>query len=1100
MLRGRPRRGRAPRVAGDTEWYKDAVIYELHVRSFQDSNGDGVGDFAGLVSRLDYLEELGVTALWLLPFYPSPLRDDGYDIGDYTDVHPAYGTLADFRRFLDEAHRRGLRVITELVVNHTSDQHHWFQRARTAPPGTPEREFYVWSDSPERYEGARIIFSDTERSNWTWDPVAQSYFWHRFYSHQPDLNFETPAVFEAVTGVLDFWFELGVDGMRLDAVPYLVEREDTHSENLRETHDILKRLRRHVDARFGTRMFLAEANQWPEDAAAYFGNGDESHMVFHFPLMPRLFMAMRQEDRLPIVDILAQTPDAPPGCQWGLFLRNHDELTLEMVTEEERQYMYHVYAADTQARINLGIRRRLAPLVSNDRRRIELLNMLLFSMPGTPIVYYGDEIGMGDNIYLGDRDGVRTPMQWSSERNAGFSRGNPQRLFLPLIVDEQYHYQTVNVEQQAANGFSLLAWMKRLIAARRRYQAFGRGDFELVDTVNTRVLAYVRRHADEQVLVVANLSRLSQHVELDLGPWQGHLPIELFGRTAFPPIGDAPYVLTLAPHACFWFELQAPGRGAAEPALHELRIDERWDEIVERGGRADLEAALTSPVERSMAWASGARAVLSVRIEDAVRVGSGSRHYLLLVLQATFTTGEPQRYFLAMGCRRRRSGGASRNDIALIRSSSGRGVQVLYDAGEDRQLAEALLALVREAGSLEGGAGTVQTSRLVDPVVLDAAGPEGRIRRLRRGANTVVPLGGKVVLKLFRQLDAGVNPEIELGTHLQAVGFPHVAALYGSVHFEWHAPRPTERVAVGVLQQFVKNGGEAWQHAVKAASTYFDRARRSRRKPTVVSSLVPSLAPLDSGDPDDDLLDGYLDDVRLIAARTAALHRALAADRTHPDLSPEPFGPLSRRSMYQGMRSLAVAVTTKLRAWRGEAPENAQPLVDALVARQDDVMAVFRGVVDRAVRGQRIRCHGNLHLGQVLHVGGDLVFIDFEGEPGRPLYERRLKRSPLQDVAALVRSFHYAAHAALRRRRTRERHPARLTGWLRAWQHRVSTVFIDTYLEASEGAGLLPADPEEVAILLHAHLLDRAYYELGFEVNHRSEWATAPLIDIPLLL
>jgi maltose alpha-D-glucosyltransferase / alpha-amylase len=1104
MLRVRGRQDPASRVAGDAEWYKDAIIYELHVRSFQDSNADGVGDFPGLISRLSYLQGLGATALWLLPFYPSPLRDDGYDIADYTDVHPAYGTLDDFRRFLDEAHHRGLRVITELVVNHTSDQHRWFQRARSAPAGSPEREFYVWSDSPERYGGARVIFSDTELSNWSWDPVAQAYFWHRFYSHQPDLNFDNPAVFDAVRDVLDFWFEMGVDGMRLDAVPYLVEREGTHSENLRETHGILKRLRSHVDARFSNRMFLAEANQWPEDAAAYFGDGDESHMVFHFPLMPRLFMALRQEDRLPIVDILAQTPAAPDGCQWGLFLRNHDELTLEMVTEEERQYMYHVFATDPQARLNLGIRRRLAPLVGNDRSRIQLLNMLLFSMPGTPILYYGDEIGMGDNIYLGDRNGVRTPMQWSPQRNAGFSTANPQRLFLPLIVDEQYHYQTVNVEQQVTTGSSLLSWMTRMIAARRRYQAFGRGDIHFIDTMNTRVLAYTRRYGEEQVLVVANLSRFAQHVDLDLADWQAHVPIELFGRTTFPPIGSAPYTLTLTPHGCFWFELQAPRDEGDEPprVLHELHVEQEWDEIVEGRARAELESALLRHVERRMALASGARPVLSVRIDDALRIRSGPHTYVLLVVFTSFTVGEPQRYLVALGSRRR-TGRTERspNDVALIRSARGRQDHVLYDASGDGELAGALFSFVRDTGSLQGQAGSLEAVRLADAHVLRRAGRAGQVRRVRRGPNTVVPLGGRTLLKLFRQLDAGINPEIELGAHLNAQEFPHVAAVYGSLHYHWSDTTRVERVAVGILQEFVENEGEAWLRAVKAAAAYVRKALDAPRVPPEPRTLLPSVGSPGVAADYDDLIGPYLDEVRLLAARTAALHRALAADREHPELAPEPLGPLSRRSSYQSMRTLAVAVTRKLRGWRGEAPPDMQLLVDELVARQDDVVAVFRRLLDRPMKGQRIRCHGNLHLGQVLHAAGDLMFIDFEGEPGRPLYERRLKRSPLQDVATLVRSYHYAGHAAGRRRDgTPPADAGRLAAWLRHWQRRVSCVFVEAYLAAIEDTGFLPEDPADAGALLDAHLLERAYYELGFELSHRPDWVRAPLADIPALL
>src|SRR5215471_18959200 len=545
--------------AADPLWYKDAVIYELHVRAFKDSNADGIGDFPGLIQKMDYLQDLGVTVLWVLPFFSSPLKDDGYDISDYLNVHPMYGTIDDFRAFLAAAHDRGLQVMIELVVNHTSDQHPWFQRARQAPPNSLERDFYVWSNSEEKYKGARIIFSDTERSNWTWDPVAKQYFWHRFFSHQPDLNYDNPAVVDEVVKVMRYWLDMGVDALRVDAIPYLVEREGTSCENLQETHAIIKQLRKEIDAGYANRMLLAEANQWPSDVRPYFGDGDECHMAFHFPLMPRIYMALRQEDRLPITDIVAQTPSIPETCQWGLFLRNHDELTLEMVTNDERDYMYIAYSADPRMRVNLGIRRRLAPLVDNNRRRIELLNSLLFSFPGTPIIYYGDEIGMGDNIYLGDRNGVRTPMQWSPDRNAGFSTATPARLYSPVIMDPVWGYEAVNVEAQQGDPSSLLNWMRNMIALRKVFSVFGRGTLEFLDPDNRKVLAYLRRYADEQILCVANLSRFAQPVDLDLSELEGMVPIEMLGYVEFPPIGRQPYRFTLNAYGFMWLELhEAP--------------------------------------------------------------------------------------------------------------------------------------------------------------------------------------------------------------------------------------------------------------------------------------------------------------------------------------------------------------------------------------------------------------------------------------------------------------------------------------------------------------------------------------------------------------
>ncbi len=542
-------------MADDGLWYKDAIVYQLHIKSYRDSNGDGFGDFRGLIEKLDYVRELGANTLWLLPFYPSPLRDDGYDIAAYEEIHSTYGTIEDFTAFMEAAHARGIRVLTELVINHTSDQHPWFQRARRAPKGSAYRDWYVWSDDPNTYADARIIFTDTENSNWAWDPEAQQFYWHRFFSHQPDLNFDNPHVLEAVTNVMRFWLRLGVDGLRLDAIPYLVEREGTNCENLPETHDVLRALRAALDEEFPGRIFLAEANQWPSDVRHYFGNSDECQMAFHFPVMPRMYMALRKEDRTPIVDIMRQTPEIPPDCQWAIFLRNHDELTLEMVTSEERDYMYREYAREPRMRVNVGIRRRLSPLMESGRRQIELMNALLMSLPGTPIIYYGDEIGMGDNIYLGDRNGVRTPMQWSADRNAGFSEADTAALYSPLIVDPPYGYHTVNVQAQERVPTSLLRWMRRLIAVRQQYKAFGRGTWEPVDADNRRVLVFLRRYRDETILCVNNLSRFAQFVELDLHEFNGMVPLELWSKQCFPPIGQLSYLLTLGPHNFLWFRI-----------------------------------------------------------------------------------------------------------------------------------------------------------------------------------------------------------------------------------------------------------------------------------------------------------------------------------------------------------------------------------------------------------------------------------------------------------------------------------------------------------------------------------------------------------------
>jgi len=620
-------------------WYKDALVYELHVKSFFDSNGDGIGDFEGLIRKLDYLQELGVTALWLLPFYPSPLLDDGYDISDYFHINPDYGTMADFRRLLREAHKRRIRVITELVINHTSSQHKWFQRSRQSPPGSLWRDFYVWSDTTDKYKDARIIFTDFETSNWAWDPVARAYYWHRFYSHQPDLNYDNPRVRRMMLRVVDYWFNLGVDGMRLDAVPYLYERDGTNCENLPETHAFLKELRAHVDKKFKDRMLLAEANQWPEDAAAYFGSGDECHMAFHFPIMPRLFMAVRMEDRFPIIDILEQSLNIPPTCQWAMFLRNHDELTLEMVTDQERDYMYKAYAQDPRARINVGIRRRLAPLLGNNRRLIELMKGLLFSLPGTPILYYGDEIGMGDNYHLGDRDGVRTPMQWTADMNAGFSTANPQQLFLPVIIDPEYHFTTVNVENQLRNLSSFLWFMRQLIAQRKSVQALGRGSLQFLASDNSKVLTFLRTYGGQNILVIANLSRQSQAVHIQMPSQAGFHVRDMFSGNEFPRVTEAPYIVTLTPYAFYWFILEPPVPPAHQELAHpvEVQSDLTWEELPGSGAASQLLPALGQYVRRARWFGGKGRDVREVRIADTLALPTPTRPLFLLLLEVTYT-------------------------------------------------------------------------------------------------------------------------------------------------------------------------------------------------------------------------------------------------------------------------------------------------------------------------------------------------------------------------------------------------------------------------------------------------------------------------------
>ncbi|MDL2334581.1 MAG: maltose alpha-D-glucosyltransferase [Chloroflexota bacterium] len=1107
----------------DPHWYKDAVIYELHVRSFADSNGDGIGDFPGLTARLDYLADLGVTALWLLPFYPSPGRDDGYDIADYTGVNPDYGTLRDVKTFIREAHSRGLKVITELVCNHTSDQHPWFQRARRAPAGSAARDYYVWSDTPHRYPEVRIIFKDFERSNWTFDQEANAYYWHRFYHHQPDLNFDNPRVRAEIKKALDFWLDLGVDGLRLDAVPYLYERDGTNGENLPETHAFLRELRAHVDANYQDRMLLAEANQWPEDAVAYFGQGDECHMCFHFPLMPRLFMSLRQEDRFPLYDILDQTPAIPDDSQWAVFLRNHDELTLEMVTDEERDYMYRAYAADPQMRINLGIRRRLAPLLGNNRRRIELLNGLLFALPGTPVMYYGDEIGMGDNVYLGDRNGVRTPMQWSADRNAGFSQANRQRLVLPVITDPEYSYESVNVDAQQANPSSLLWWMKRLIALRKQYPAFGRGSLTFLTPENRRVVAFTREYQADKILVVANMSRFVQHAELDLSAWRGMMPVEMFGRVEFPRIEDKPLFLTLGPHSFIWFSLEADpsGHGIEVRPIEEkpptLSAPGDIDRLLAVGGRA-ISSVLPGYMRARRWFRSKARRIKSITLRDALRVpfeGDADLQARLAIFDVEFTEGEPEAYVLPLALAR-----AERVEVALAATPQAIMATVmpegeagpawtLYDAIYEPAFATGLLDAMGSRRRIAGKRGEL------------AASPTRALRGLRGArsahltpmvgraeqSNTSVIFGDRLILKLFRCVEPGANPEIEMGQALTDAGFGHSPALGG-----WLAYRGgREPAALGVLQEFVANEGDAWQFTLDAVGAFYDRAAATdggvaagpgEVPGTTVDAILRAVAQPPSPALAE-LMGEYPAFARLLGTRTAELHRALSS-RDDPAFAPEPFSALYQRGVFQSLRNQAASTLGMLRARLSGLPAETRPVAEQALTRSADVLDRVRNLTQRRIGAVRIRTHGDYHLGQVLWTGKDVVIIDFEGEPGRPLSERRHKRSALADVAGMLRSFHYAAFGTLLNPRVggavRPEDIARLEPWATAWYATVGAAFLGAYLEAAAGQPFVPSDHAEQVALLDLAMLQKVLYELTYELNNRPDWVSIPLRGLLELL
>lgn len=1139
-------------TARNPQWFKDAVIYQLHVRAFNDASGDGVGDFAGLTQRLDYIEDLGVTAVWLQPFFVSPLRDDGYDIADYTRINPAYGTMRDFDIFLREAHRRDLRVITEMVMNHTSDQHEWFQKSRRAQPGDPWREFYVWSDTDERYTDARIIFEDFETSNWTWDPLAQAYYWHRFYHHQPDLNFDNPEVQEAMFSAIDFWFDKGVDGVRLDAVPYLYEREGTNCENLPETHAFLKKLREHVDQKYSDRMLLAEANQWPEDAAAYFGNGDECHMNFHFPLMPRLFMAIEREDRFPVLDILEQTPEIPANCQWGIFLRNHDELTLEMVTDEERDYMYRAYADDPRARVNLGIRRRLAPLLRDNRRKMELMNALLLALPGTPIIYYGDEIRMGDNIYLGDRDAVRTPMQWNDDRNAGFSRANPQQLYLPVIIDPPFHFASRNVEVEQSRPHSMLWWMRRIISLRKQTTALGRGTIEFLTPDNAKVLAFLRRHDDETILFVANLSRFVQCAELDLSLFRGRTPVEMFGQAEFPTIGELPYFLTMGPHAFYWFRLEWGG-DEAEPLSTQLpscTISGRWDALFENKALTKLEAALPPFLKRHRWFAGKARIIQQIRLLDVLTIhdvldmtedeqrrrrfaATGMPATRILLVRVEYVEGEPETYVLPVLFAQGEQEGNILGDrpgagiITVLRSDDVAN-GTLCDASHEDELWLLMFDAVARGRTIPGRIGAVEPlktsaysrveSRKPAHTGLDVVAASDVADEEKTAAsadvsvhggeqsNSSAVIGSRFIMKMFRRIDRGENPDLEIGRFLteqqRVTCVPQVAGALA------YCGQNGDQYTLAVLHEHVANQNDAWVYTLDELGLYLERieSELSASPPSdVLRTDLPLIVLADHVPPTSaqEVIGPYLQSAELLGKRTAELHLALAKG-TDEAFAPEPFTTLYQRSLYQSMRAQARKTLSLLDKQQANLPESAAESAKRLLTSQEKLIQRYQDVAAGRIAAERTRCHGDLHLGQILFTGMDFVFIDFEGEPDRPIGERRIKTSPLRDVAGMLRSFHYASHAAL----SGPNRDALLTStggqvtapWLKVWYLWTAASYLKAYLAEAAHGNFLPENRDDVSRLLNAYLLEKAVYELGYELNNRPNWVQIPLEGILHLL
>jgi maltose alpha-D-glucosyltransferase/alpha-amylase len=1221
--------------ATDPLWYKDAIIYELHVRACSDSNGDGIGDFPGLLTKLDYLQDLGVTCIWLLPFFPSPMRDDGYDISNYADVNPSYGTLNDFKAFLGAAHQRNIQVMIELVVNHTSDQHPWFKAARLAPPGSPQREMYVWSDNDQRYKDARIIFTDTEKSNWTWDETAKAYFWHRFFSHQPDLNYDNPLVIDEVLKAMRFWLDMGVDGLRIDAIPYLCEREGTSCENLPETHAVVRLLRAAIDADYANRLILAEANQWPADVRPYFGDGDECHMAFHFPLMPRIYMALRQEDRLPITDIMAQTPPIPDTCQWGLFLRNHDELTLEMVTDDERDYMYFAYSADPRMRINVGIRRRLAPLVDNNRRRIELLNSLLLSFPGTPILYYGDEIGMGDNIYLGDRNGVRTPMQWTSDRNAGFSKCDPARLYLPVVMDPIYGYQAINVEAQLSDQSSLLQWTRNMIALRKLFQVFGRGTLTFLNPTNRKILAYLREldQGDgfrETVLCVANLSRFAQSVTLDLANYADFEAVEMIGYVSFPRITKDPYLLTLAPYSFLWLELQQPSIDSeALPELHSvaeetsggerepapLALVTSWAEFLRDTETAILERALMDWLPRQRWFGAKTRTIESIRVRNWAELEPGGANEpanrdaasassakaippALFFFDVTYFSGVPDTYQIPLAI----STGAEMDKVAtnqpqsvITRLITGTGPAILHDAAAREDFHHELLRLIaRNAtiamstsgkivpGSISvpgeststqdiGGPSAVPalvgSNTTVSPAPLSAQPGEAAqpprtdtaniqsagAQRLHPGespsagdqvpkgdrldarasiafpaelavqrlpsrlvsaeqSNTSIVYGDRLILKIYRRLQEGENPDVEMEQFLSDVAhFQKIPPFYGEISTR---SATSEKTTVAMLQGLVANEGDGWQWFLDRLSNWFESvADRHAPEDSFISNLSSERKPIPEA-----LYAAResLEAAGLLGKRTAEMHLALSRHANLPAFAPEP---ITREDLTDDAERIEVQIKSALEALKQKIPTLDEPTSDIaglLLSRRPNLLARARSLAALVAGGQRIRVHGDYHLGQTLRTGGaggdeeatltssngDFVILDFEGEPARSLEERRRKQSPLKDVAGMMRSFSYVSFAALYRfvaARDKDLQAADRSdaaGWARLWQNYASAMFLWAYRDTIDAAPALLAAPKESQELLNAYLLEKALYELLYELNNRPAWLHIPMNGI----
>ncbi len=1071
-------------------WYKDAIIYELHIKAFKDNNSDGIGDFEGLLEKLDYIEDLGVTTIWLLPFYPSPFRDDGYDISDYFNINQNYGDIPTFKKFMKEAHKRNLKVVIELVMNHTSDQHEWFQRARRAPKGSPEREFYIWSDHSEKYKEARVIFPDYEASNWTWDPVAKQYYWHRFFHHQPDLNYYNPGVQKEMFRAIDYWLDMGVDGFRLDAIPYLFEEEGTSCDNLPETHGFLKKLRAYIDKKYSNIMLLAEANLWPEDAAAYFGQGDECHMNFHFPLMPRMFMAVNMENRFPISDIIEQTPEIPESCQWATFLRNHDELTLEMVTEEERDYMYKVYTKDPLARINLGIRKRLAPLLDNDRRKMELINILLMSLPGTPVIYYGDEIGMGDNYYLGDRNGVRTPMQWEPGKNAGFSDANPHKLYLPLIIDPEYKYENINVENQLRNPNSLLWWMRRLIKMRKRFKAFGRGTIQFLEPSNNKVLAFVREYENESILVVVNLSRYAQAATVEMKEYKDIIPVEIFSQNKFPEITNQPYTFTLNPYGYYWFRLIREEEDVNEivPVNFEALIAiRRWEELSDTANKEILENKVLPPYLELRQWFNPQnRKIESIKIFDIIPVSSRKFEFegITVIIEVNFFEGLYEKYRLVLSfatAKEERFLIENHPEGIISRMSFDDKKGVLFDASYSKKYRKTMLNQFRKQQKINTETAVVNFHVTHDlKMMLEDKNLEIENKLVElRYRHVVIQYNKKFILKLYRKIDRGTDRDVELCRFLcENKGFKFVPKYLGSIEYSKHGDI---KRTLAMVQEFIPNYGDTWHYMSDALNRFYERVEMQGGKlklPELKGNFEQPMRFLEMDQKTQHLLGGaYIEHIRLLAQRTAEMHLALGNEKEHKDFVPEEFSIHYQRSLYSAWKSLVRNALDLLKQNLEKFPARHQKEMKKFLERKGEILNNLQRVYDRKIEATRIRPHGNYNLSSILFKDKDFVIINFEGDSSFSLTERRLRKSAIADIASILSSFHAVAYSALYQNAP--------SGQLAEhWFHNISQIFLVNYLDHVPEAAFIP-EKKDFNMLLEVFLIEKYLTEMELELTKK---------------